>query len=474
MSAASASRPFLAMLMAHDPSLDPRIDWEASSAAARFDVVALGLHGGREGAPAREDIRGYRLRRLAATRGTGTTLAFAAAWLRVIGWRDRVVAAALLLAGGWLLLLMPLIGHGLMFAGARSERLKRAVCHAWRHYAALRHGYQFFQEINWCFAPAAAVLWRELRDSGRTPAVVHCNDLDTLLVGVLARRAWGARLVYDAHEFRPYSQADAGWYYRPFFRFYEASLIGQCDAVVTVNPMLAGVMALEYGLESVLSVPNAEPWRDGISRRRSEVSDLAGARVKVLFQGAFSPERGIEELIRAWRHIDGSAAALFLRGPRNELRDACAALAGELGLLGHSVYFVDPIAEAELVPASMEADVGVIPYQPTLINHRYCCPNKLSQYLQAGIMILCNDLPYVKQVVADAQAGLAYDGKDEASLVEALRRAIADPGLRERCGRNGREHARRAFHWQQFYPVLESAYLGGPAAAARPAGGSPA
>jgi glycosyltransferase involved in cell wall biosynthesis len=75
----------------------------------------------------------------------------------------------------------------------------------------------------------------------------------------------------------------------------------------------------------------------------------------------------------------------------------------------------------------------------------------------------------VKQVVADAQAGLAFDTGNEASLVETFRRAIEDGGLRERCGRNGREHARRAFNWQQFYPVLESAYLGAPASPARQA-----
>ena len=467
---APAAKPQLAMLMAHNPTADPRVDWEAASASSRFDVVALGIEHGNGDRPPQEDIHGYRLRRLTARRGIGSLLSFAASWLRVIGWSERLALVALFLAVGWLLLAILLAMRGLLFVGKRWFRFGEALREGWNRYDTLRHLYLFLQQINLGLAPATVVLWRELRDRMQ-PAIVHCNDLDTLLAGVLAKRRYGCRLVYDAHEFWPYSQPDAGWYFLPFYRFYERSLIRQCDAVVTVNPMLARAMAEEYGLEQVLSVPNAEPWRDGVAPRRGEMSALADGRVKFLFQGGFAGERGIEELIRAWRRVDGSRAALFLRGPRNILRDGCEALARELGLLGRSVYLLEPVTEEELVSASMEADVGLIPYKPTIINHRYCCPNKLSQYLQGGLMILCNDLPYVKQVVAEAGAGLSFDTRDEASVVEAIRRATDEAELRARCARSGREHARLAFNWQRFYPVLESAYLGQPGTAGRQAGG---
>jgi hypothetical protein len=38
--------------------------------------------------------------------------------------------------------------------------------------------------------------------------------------------------------------------------------------------------------------------------------------------------------------------------------------------------------------------VGVISYQPFVIDNRFCCANKLSQYLHAGLMVITNDLPY--------------------------------------------------------------------------------
>src|SRR5687767_3492589 len=96
-------KPLLVMLMSHDPSADPRVDWEASYASSRFQVVAIGLQPQPGGRPPEESKRGYRLRRLPVRRGVGTTLRFAGYWLQAIGWRDRLALAALFVLGGWLL-----------------------------------------------------------------------------------------------------------------------------------------------------------------------------------------------------------------------------------------------------------------------------------------------------------------------------------------------------------------------------------
>jgi hypothetical protein len=40
--------------------------------------------------------------------------------------------------------------------------------------------------------------------------------------------------------------------------------------------------------------------------------------------------------------------------------------------------------------------MSVIPAQASIINDRLACPNKLSQYLHAGLMVLANDLTYVR------------------------------------------------------------------------------
>src|ERR1051326_5938940 len=52
------------MICAHEPSLDPRIRWEAEAATHRFDVTVLGLNRDNGSLPQREEIDGYEIIRL--------------------------------------------------------------------------------------------------------------------------------------------------------------------------------------------------------------------------------------------------------------------------------------------------------------------------------------------------------------------------------------------------------------------------
>lgn len=314
------------------------------------------------------------------------------------------------------------------------------------------------------FAPAAVLFWQYIRRARIRPDVVHCNDLDTLLVGVLAKRELGSTLVYDAHEFFPVSNPHGRWIDIAFFWLIERLLICKADAVITVNPLLADLMKESYDLREVHALPNAEPWTgEHVASLEPNMSRLAGTRVKFLFQGRFSPERGIEELVTGWTRVDQSKAALFLRGPDNAWRVSLVKLAERLGLLNTAVYFLDPVKEDMLVGAASEADVGVIPYKPVAINDRFCCPNKLSQYLHAGLMIISNDLPYVKSVVEQAQAGLFYRSDDIYSLVRAVGRIAEDPKLLRQCKENALRFARDRFNWQAEMEVLHSLYRKAPA-----------
>ena len=189
-----------------------------------------------------------------------------------------------------------------------------------------------------------------------------------------------------------------------------------------------------------------------------EIDNLACGRVKFLFQGRFTPGRGIDELIDGWTGVDAGRAALFLRGPDNIWRQEAVERASRLGLLGRSVYFLDAVEENELVAAAAEADVGVIPYKPTILNDRLCCPNKLSQYLHAGLMVLANELPYVRSVLREAQAGAFYSSAEPQTLAEAVRRLVENPDLLAEGRRNARRFARERFNWQVQSETLLALY----------------
>src|SRR5262249_27558313 len=52
------------MLCAHEPTVDPRIRWEAEGAATQFDVTVMGFNRAQDPLPAIEPCRGYAIHRI--------------------------------------------------------------------------------------------------------------------------------------------------------------------------------------------------------------------------------------------------------------------------------------------------------------------------------------------------------------------------------------------------------------------------
>ncbi len=84
-------------------------------------------------------------------------------------------------------------------------------------------------------------------------------------------------------------------------------------------------------------------------------------------------------------------------------------------------------------------------------------------------MVLANDLPYVKSVLSEAEAGLFYTSADLATLVAAVSAILDDPALLRRGRENARRFARECFNWQVQGEVLLALYQGADAAQPEPA-----
>jgi glycosyltransferase involved in cell wall biosynthesis len=451
------------MLCAHEPGLDPRIRWEAEGAATRFRTTVLGFNREDASLPAVEVRGGYTIHRV-VRRDTGVST-FARHFFTAFRRHHPVAAGVLMLALVVPALLFELLSLALSGAYRALARLGlfSAVIEplrgAWR--TAVRHtrlghllGVQRRQ-----FGPAAREFLQFIDAMAHKPDVVHCNDLDTLLVGIIAKQRYGCRVIYDAHEYYPESDPQGGWFDRTLFGRMERYLAHRADAVLTVNHLLAEVMRTEYGLRKVHALPNAEPVAGIVAEQRcSEMSRLAAGRVRFLFQGRFSARRGLDEIVDAWPGVT-EKAVLFLRGPDNPARRALMTHCKNLGVLGKTVYFLDAVDEDSLIAAATEADVGLIPYKAEVKGYEFACPNKLSQYLHAGLMVLTNDLPYVREVLDDAGSGMHYSSANRETIVRAVDRLASDRDFLNRGRTNARNYARERFNWEAFSSTLYSLYI---------------
>ncbi len=118
------------------------------------------------------------------------------------------------------------------------------------------------------------------------------------------------------------------------------------------------------------------------------------------------------------------------------------------------MFFPPAVAEDRLIEAASEADVGVIPYEPVNVNNRLACPNKLSQYLAAGLPVVCNDLEFVRQVVVDNSIGHSVDFSDERRAAAVFNKVVDAPREIEAMARRAQRFFAEHFHWEIFFEPL--------------------
>jgi glycosyltransferase involved in cell wall biosynthesis len=277
--------------------------------------------------------------------------------------------------------------------------------------------------------------------------VFHAHDLNTLAAATEGARG-RAKLVFDAHELYP-ELTGLGRSERARWAALERRLIGRADAVVVPSESRADEMARRYAIAQPVVVMNCPPASASPDPAHSLLHALRrdGERLAV-YAGGYAPNRGLENLMRAIDHAPGWRLAMLGWGP----------LEGTLrSIAGDRVVFVPPVPADEVVAAAAGADVGVASYLPIGLNNVLAAPNKLFEYLHAGLAVAASDLPDIRAVVERHSVGALFDAADPRSIAAALIQLGADEERLARMRRASREAA-PAYTWEAQERALLELY----------------
>jgi succinoglycan biosynthesis protein ExoA len=262
------------------------------------------------------------------------------------------------------------------------------------------------------------------------PAVVHAHDLNTLAAGRRAARALGARLVYDAHELHR-ARNGMGPVARRWAAARERRLARAADVVVTATGTWADILARESGIPRPVVLRNVPERVAQVRPRdlRGAAGVPAGAPV-LLYVGSVQRGRGIEEVLDALPLLPECHLVVVGYGAHLPALRQRAAAAG----LAARVHFPGPVDNREVVDWSAGADVGTCLIARTSFSYYTSLPNKLFDYIQAGLPVLASDFPEMGAVVRATGAGEVCDPADPAAVAAAVRRILAEPApYRERA-----------------------------------------
>jgi glycosyltransferase involved in cell wall biosynthesis len=326
------------------------------------------------------------------------------------------------------------------------------------------------------------LLRRALRER---PFAFHAHDLRTAIVALAAARIRHAHCVCDFHEW--YSE-NVTWLererrYAPHpphirwtFALAERVVLRRASAVVTVCESIAEELRAQSNGRCDVTVIRNMPQFGSVPEASVKPSLRAQLGLKaetfvILYQGGTGPVRLLEPVIEALGLVP--EAILVIRGPGiDQSRTVYQELARSIGV-DDRLFCLDPVPSSEVVEAARDADVGVYTVQNLCRNFYYALPNKLFEYLAAGLPVLTAHYPEPARIVEQYGVGLTFDPNSRESIAAAIKTLVRDPALRA-CMRANTQPAMDAMRADTEWSRLVSLYDGlrvNQAAIRRPAAG---
>jgi glycosyltransferase involved in cell wall biosynthesis len=265
------------------------------------------------------------------------------------------------------------------------------------------------------------------------------NDLDSLPANYLASKLKGRPLVYDSHE---YFTEVPELVHRPkvqrFWKKIESMLVPKLKYAYTVNESIADLFRKEYDVDfkSIRNVPEPHrlPLRDKVILRRE--LGLPAEKHIVILQGAgINIQRGAEEAVMAMQYMENTLLLIVGGG---DVIPQLKSMVKENGL-SDKVRFEGKKNPNELVLYTHSADLGLSLDKDTNLNYRFSLPNKLFDYIQAGIPVLASDLPEIKRIVERYEIGRICHDHDPVSLAKLMKEMLEDEQQRD--------------HWKKQLPI---------------------
>lgn len=281
---------------------------------------------------------------------------------------------------------------------------------------------------KWLNIPAFALFyWKVLRFCiARKPNIVNAHSLTVLPLAIVIKWITRARVIYDPHELETETNDSRGSR-KALAKFAEKSLIKSVDYTVVVGHHIADWYKTAYGLnvvEVIRNIPeNHRVSFTGDNMLREKLG-IGADKIVYLYLGVLIRGRGIDIILEAFKNADDMHHVVFVGfGEYEKL------LVNE-SKQWNNIHYLPGVEPEKVLRLTSGADVGLSLIENTSLSYYFCLPNKVFEYLWAGIPFIASDFPELRREFgAEEFCWLIYPDKE--ALLATLK-SIDRDSVRER------------------------------------------
>lgn len=268
---------------------------------------------------------------------------------------------------------------------------------------------------------------------------IWANDLDTLLACTLAARIKKKPLVYDSHEFfTEVPEIEHKPFVKKVWSAIEKWALPKTSGRITVNNSIAQLLEERYGFsfQVVRNIPEGQGQREQREQREQclskvEMRDKSGVTLNsndlwLVLQGSgINVDRGAKELLEAVVQLKD--VSLMIIGDGDVVPQLKRFVTKEG--LSKRVLFLGKMPYDNMMNYTRLADVGVTLDKSTNVNYQYSLPNKLFDYIKAGVPVLASPLVEVQNIVESYNIGWVLLEHSVETIVKQVQELVDNRAL---------------------------------------------
>ena len=281
--------------------------------------------------------------------------------------------------------------------------------------------------------------------------IYHFHDSDLIPVGLRLLKK-NKKVVYDVHEDLP-RQILTKEYIPSFFRkpvsllleFYENYASKQFDLILAATPHITE--RFRKLNKNTVNINNYPIHGELLFKKNHNIiKDNA-----VCYIGGISRIRGVKYLINALEHCNVN---LYLAGRFSDKK-----FEQELRSLKNwkKVIYLGQIGREKVSEILSLASAGLVTFLPAP-NHNNAQPNKMFEYMSAGLPVICSNFNLWKKIITENKCGICVNPVDSYEISSAINKIIEDKSLVAEFGKNGIESIKNKYNWNNEEKKLIKAY----------------
>lgn len=281
--------------------------------------------------------------------------------------------------------------------------------------------------------------------------VYHLHDPELLSIALLLKSR-RSKVIFDAHE--DVSKQILGKYWinkhlrftiSKVFRIFENLITKRIDGVIAATPSIA--LRFEGVNSNVININNYP-----LLNELESFTSWKDKKNEVCYVGGITEIRGCAEIINCFKDIENVRLNIAGNISPDSFREKLISYSGwekvnELGLINRK----------EVANVLSRSKAGLVTFYP-LPNHIDAQPNKMFEYMSAGIPVIGSNFPLWEEIILNNNCGLCVNPESPEEIKNAILFLILNNERAEEMGKNGRKAVMEKYNWEKEKLKLFSFY----------------